>query len=115
MVRSHGQQESTEYILPEHRLRGTQAEVLAQIDELIVGIMGLRTLVSLHGPQPADAPKRKLRLVKHFVVTVATLFGACGWVQPATARTTDAPAALKTQTATAPPDARGPHGTLHRR
>jgi hypothetical protein len=114
MVRSHGQQESTEYILPEHRLRGTQAEVLAQIDELIVGIMGLRELVS-HGPQPADGPRRKLRLVRRFVVTVATLFGACGWVQPATARTTNIPVELKTQAATAPPDARGPHGTLRRR
>jgi hypothetical protein len=64
-----GQQaaESEYYILPARRLSGTRDEVLEQIDELIQGLGGLRQLVSLHGPKPADAPKRKLRLVQRFI------------------------------------------------
>jgi hypothetical protein len=37
------------------------------IDELILGLTGLRQLVSLHGPTPAEAPRRKLHLVKGFL------------------------------------------------
>ncbi len=53
-----------EYILPARRLSGTREEVLAQIDELIQGLVGLRQVVLLRGPLPAAAPSRRLRLVK---------------------------------------------------
>jgi hypothetical protein len=55
------------YIVPARRLSGTTEEVLEQIDELIQGLVGLRELVSLHGPKPADAPKPKIRLVNRFI------------------------------------------------
>jgi hypothetical protein len=59
---------STEqYIVPGRELSGTRDEVLAQIDELILGLTGLRELISLHGPTPAEAPRRKLHLVKGFL------------------------------------------------
>lgn len=40
------------YILPTRQLRGTRDEVLAQIDELILGLTGLRQLISIHNPGP---------------------------------------------------------------
>jgi hypothetical protein len=55
------------YIVPARQLRGTRDEVIEQIDELIVGLTGLRQLVSMHGPRPGEAPRRKLRLVKGFL------------------------------------------------
>lgn len=99
MARLRPQEESTEYNLPAHRLTGTQAEVLVQIDELTLGLTGLRQLVSLQGPRPADAPRGKRRLARRFL-TVPILLGAFGWVPTATAQTTDLPVALKTQAAT---------------
>jgi hypothetical protein len=61
------------YIVPARRLSGTRDEVLGQIDELIQGLMGLRELVSLHGPRPAEAPKPRLRLLKRFVSALLML------------------------------------------
>lgn len=61
------------YIVPAHHLSGTPEEVLAQIDELIQGLIGLRQLVSLHGPRPAELRRQKLRLVKRFVNAVLGL------------------------------------------
>lgn len=63
------------YIVPARQLSGTREEVLAQIDELILGLTGLRQLVSLHGPRPAEAPRRKLRLVRGFLKSFL-MFGA---------------------------------------
>jgi hypothetical protein len=68
-----GQQGSEYYIVPARHLSGTRDEVLEQIDELIQGLVGLRELVSLHGPKPADAPKRNLRLVKRFIHAIFAL------------------------------------------
>jgi hypothetical protein len=92
MARSQTREDSMHYYLPAHRLVGTQEEVLAQLDELILGLTGLRQLVSLHDPKPADAPGRQLRLVKTFVKAVKTalLLSALLWVQPAGAQTTEA-------------------------
>jgi hypothetical protein len=61
------------YIVPARHFSGTRDEVLQQIDELIRGLIGLRQLVSLHGPRPADAPKRNLRLVKRFINAIFAL------------------------------------------
>jgi hypothetical protein len=61
------------YIVPARSLSGTRDEVLEQIDELIQGLMGLRELVSLHGPKPAEAPKTKLRLLKRFIAALLVL------------------------------------------
>jgi hypothetical protein len=61
------------YIVPSRHLSGTTDEVLEQIDELIQGLIGLRELVSLHGPRPADAPKRHLRLVRRFLQVILSL------------------------------------------
>lgn len=55
------------FIVPARQLSGTRDDVLAQIDELILGLTGLRQLVSMHGPKPVEAPARKLRLVRGFV------------------------------------------------
>jgi hypothetical protein len=68
-----GQQRSEYYIVPARHLSGTRDEVLEQIDELIQGLVGLRQLVSLHGPKPADAPKRNLRPVKRFINAIFAL------------------------------------------
>jgi hypothetical protein len=68
-----GQQGSEYYVVPARHLSGTRDEVLEQIDELIQGLIGLRELVSLHGPKPADAPKRTLRLVKRFIHAIFAL------------------------------------------
>jgi hypothetical protein len=70
MNASKNHQDVIEYVVPASRLAGTQAEVLAQIDELIIGLTGLRELVLLHGPKPAVVPRRKLRLVKRFVAAL---------------------------------------------
>ena len=67
------QQGSEYYIVPARHLSGTRDEVLEQIDELVQGLIGLRQLVSLHGPKPADAPKRHLRLVKRFIHAIFAL------------------------------------------
>jgi hypothetical protein len=75
---------STEhYIVPARQLSGTRDEVLAQIDELILGLTGLRQLVSLHGPTPAEAPRQSLRLVKGFLVVL--LFAVVLWALPVAA------------------------------
>jgi hypothetical protein len=79
------------YVMPARRLSGTRDEVLAQIDEIMVGLAGLRQLVSLHGPSPSQAPRRRLRLVKG-LLRVLLLFGSVFWVLPAHAQT-QAPAA----------------------
>lgn len=56
--------EHVEYIVPERRIAGTRAEVLAAIDELIQGLIGVRHLVSLHPQeQPSDPSKQRRRLV----------------------------------------------------
>lgn len=66
MTKKVSQPLTEHYVVPARQLSGTRAEVLAQIDELILGLTGLRQLVSLHGPTPAEAPRRKLQLVKRF-------------------------------------------------
>jgi hypothetical protein len=71
--RNTGPQGPEYYIVPARHLSGTRDEVLEQIDELIQGLIGLRQLVSLHGPKPADAPKRNLRLVKRFINAIFAL------------------------------------------
>jgi hypothetical protein len=81
------------YYLPAHRLVGTQTEVLAQLDELILGLTGLRQLVSLHGPRPAEVPKRKLRLVERFVKRALMVLGVLLCALPARAQTSEAAAA----------------------
>jgi hypothetical protein len=73
-------------MVPARHLRGTRDEVLAQIDDLIMGLTGLRQLVSMHGPTPAKAPGRKLRLVRGFL-KVLLLFSGLFWVLPAQAQT----------------------------
>jgi hypothetical protein len=88
--------EHVEYILPARRLTGTRADVLAEIDELVQGLVGLRQLVSLHYPEPpSDAPERRLRLVP---ALLAALFvsAALLWARPSTAQTLDVSAALQT-------------------
>ena len=67
MTKKVSQSLTEHYIVPARQLSGTRDEVLAQIDELILGLTGLRQLVSLHGPTPAEAPRRKLHLVKGFL------------------------------------------------
>lgn len=58
----HASVEHVEYIVPERRIAGTRAEVLAEIDELIHVLVGVHQLVSLHDQeQPSDAPKRRRR------------------------------------------------------
>jgi hypothetical protein len=76
------------YLVPARQLSGTRDEVLAQIDELILGLTGLRQLVSMHGPKPAEAPRQKLRLVRGFI-KMLLLFGAALWIQPALAQTSE--------------------------
>jgi hypothetical protein len=61
------------YILPARQLSFTRDEVLAQTDELILGLTGLRQLVSMHGPKPAEAPPHKLRLVRGFLKVLMLL------------------------------------------
>jgi len=78
------------YIVPARQLGGTRDEVLAQIDELILGLTGLRQLVSMHGPKPAEAPPRKLRLVRGFL-KVLLLLGIALWASPVRGQTTAAP------------------------
>ena len=67
MTKKVSQPSMERYIVPARQLSGTRDEVLAQIDELILGLTGLRQLVSLHLPTPAEAPRRKLHLVKGFL------------------------------------------------
>ena len=77
------------YIVPARQLSGTRDEVLTQIDELILGLTGLRQLVSMHGPKPAEAPPRKLRLVKGFL-KVLLLLGIALWASPVRGQTSAA-------------------------
>ncbi len=35
-----------EYILPSHRLVGSRAEVLAQLEEIVQGLVGLQQIIS---------------------------------------------------------------------
>lgn len=74
------------YMVPARQLSGTRDEVLAQLDELIVGLTGLRQLVAMHGPTPAEAPGRKLRLVKGFLKVLLFLSSVL-CVSPAQAQT----------------------------
>jgi len=67
MTKKVSQPSTEHYIVPARQLCGTRDEVLAQIDELILGLTGLRQLVSLHLPTPAEAPRRKPHLVKGFL------------------------------------------------
>jgi hypothetical protein len=76
-------------IVPARQLSGTRDEVLAQIDELILGLTGLRQLVSMHGPKPAEAPPRKLRLVRGFL-KVLLLLGIALWASPVRGQTSAA-------------------------
>jgi hypothetical protein len=79
MVTRKAPEPATEhYVVPSRQLCGTRDEVLAQIDELILGLTGLRQLVSLHGPTPAEAPPRKLRLVRGFLKMLLVL-GVALW------------------------------------
>ena len=78
MTKKAPQPPTEHYIVPARQLSGTREEVLAQIDELILGLTGLRALVSLHGPTPADAPSRKLRLVRGFL-KVLFVIGIALW------------------------------------
>ena len=86
MTKEVSQSPTEHYIVPARQLTGTRDEVLAQIDELIVGLTGLRQLVSMHGPTPAEAPGRKLRLVRGFL-KVLLLFSSVLCVSPAQAQT----------------------------
>jgi Putative beta-barrel porin-2, OmpL-like. bbp2 len=78
------------YIVPARQLSGTRDDVLAQIDELILGLTGLRQLVSMHGPKPAEAPPRKLRLVRGFL-KVLLLLGIALWASPVRGQSAAAP------------------------
>lgn len=79
MTKDVPQSPTEHYIVRARQLGGTRDEVLAQIDDLIVGLTGLRQLVSMHGPTPAEAPRRKLRLVRGFL-KVLLLFSGGFWV-----------------------------------
>jgi hypothetical protein len=69
------QQDSLEYVLPARRLTGTRAEILEQLDEIILSLVGVRQLLSQQRPEsPAEPPpRRKLRLVTLFVIAVVAL------------------------------------------
>jgi hypothetical protein len=86
MTKNMSQPPREHYIVPARQLSGTREEVLAQIDELILGLTGLRQLVSLHGPTPAEAPRHKLRLVKGFL-RVLFVVGLALWASPAQGQT----------------------------
>jgi hypothetical protein len=86
MTKNVSQPPREHYIVPARQLSGTREEVLAQIDELILGLTGLRQLVSLHGPTPAEAPRRKLHLVKGFL-RVLFVVGIAPWASPAQGQT----------------------------
>ena len=89
MDASRKQQDSVEYILPARRLAGTRAGVLAEIDELIQGLVGLRQLVSLHDQErPSDALKRRLRLFPSLLAALFVL-GAPLWARPSPPRIKD--------------------------
>jgi hypothetical protein len=49
MTKKVSQPSTEHYIVPARELSGTREEVLAQIDELILGLTGLRQTVSLQG------------------------------------------------------------------
>jgi hypothetical protein len=95
---SRTEEPSLHYYLPARRLDGTRTEVLAQLDELLVSLAGLRQLVSLHGPKPSDAPGPKLRLVKQFVKRAAPIVGILLLALPASAQ-------VQARTVAASPDA----------
>jgi hypothetical protein len=86
MTRDVPQSLTEHYIVPARQLSGTRDEVLAQIDDLILGLTGLRQLVSMRGSTSAETPRRKLRLVRG-VLTVLLLFGSALRVSPAQAQT----------------------------
>ena len=86
MTKKVSQPLTEHYIVPARQLSGTRDEVLAQIDELILGLTGLRQLVSLHGPTPAEAPRRKLHLVKGFL-RVLFVVGIALWASSAQGQT----------------------------
>ena len=86
MTKDVPQSPTEHYIVPARQLSGTRDEVLAQIDDLVVGLTGLRQLVSMHGPTSAETPRRKLRLVRGFL-KVLLLFSSVLCVSPAQAQT----------------------------
>lgn len=54
-----------DYVLPSHRLTGTRAKILEQLDEIILRLIGLRRLISQQGSASAAHTRtvRTLRLV----------------------------------------------------
>ena len=86
MKKKAPQQPTEHYVVPARQLTGTREEVLAQIDELILGLTGLRQLVSLHGPTPAEMPARKLRLVRGFLKVLFAIAIAL-WASPVRGQT----------------------------
>jgi hypothetical protein len=86
MTKNVSQPPREHYIVPARQLSGTREEVLAQIDELVLGLTGLRQLVSLHGPTPAEVPRRKLHLVKGFLRVLFAVAIAL-WASPAQGQT----------------------------
>ncbi len=80
-----------EYTLPPHYLIGTRAEVLAQLDELIQGLVGLRQLISFQDPRAQKhPPKRRFRLLRT-LGAVALLLGLASAVHAQTATPTTTP------------------------
>jgi hypothetical protein len=62
--RNTPRQESLSYTLPSHTLTGTANEVVAQLDDVIGGLLGLRTLIVTQNANAlSPAHKRRLRLV----------------------------------------------------
>jgi hypothetical protein len=87
------EQEVIECVVPARTLRGTRADVLEQIDELIRGLVCVRQLVRQPDREaPVAAPGRHLRLVSSALASLLVL-GALGWARPATAQTLEALAA----------------------
>jgi hypothetical protein len=76
--------EVLDYVLPTRRLTGTRAEVLNELDEVILALVGLRQMISLQQtPDDRKATAARLRLVTS--VTIAALLLT---PQPAVSQTT---------------------------
>lgn len=87
-------QDSTEYVLPARRLAGSRAEVLAEIDALIQGLLGLRQLVARREQRrPVVDVARRLRLVPRSVVVPIVLCAVLLWAGPAAGQAPEGPAA----------------------
>src|SRR5574341_1993504 len=62
-----------DYVLPSHRLTGTRAKILEQLDEIILGLIGLRQLISQQGSE-SRAHSRAMRTLRLVVpVLIAAL------------------------------------------